>query len=128
MPRPQNAGSLTGIVMNDRGLMRIVSLVFISSFLLLSVSCKTQTPAQPPVVARRGLIVATFLNPAMDEDGARAADTLVKVLKEHGILTVWAGSVGVSLSVLTPERANEARGLVRDAIEGQHLRASVVYE
>jgi hypothetical protein len=108
--------------------MRIVSLVLISALPLVSVSCKTQTPALPPVVAHKGLIVATFLNPTMDEDAARAADTLVKVLKERGILTVWAGSVGVSLSVLAPERANEARGLVRNAIEDQHLRATVVYE
>lgn len=84
--------------------MRIVCLVLLSALLLISASCKTQTHTQVPVVGHKGLIVATFLNPTMDEDAARAADSLAKVLKEHGILNAgqikWSESSELGAVVL----------------------------
>ena len=68
--------------------------------------------------------IATYGNPRVFEDGARADNALQSALRAAGIESVSAGSRGFSLNVA---RRNElrARQIVRDVIERDELVAEL---
>jgi len=97
--------------------------------LLLLAACSSDRASAPPEPARDTWptaleCVATHANPALSEDGARAADALGAALDAAGIHWVSAGSAGYSVNVDVLD-APRARALIRPLIEEQGLAAQV---
>lgn len=68
--------------------------------------------------------VATYQNPSLSTDGARAADALGAALDEAGIRWISAGSRGFSLNVDVKD-AERARALIGAVIAAQGVEAWV---
>ena len=111
--------------MSKRLIVRACSIAFTALGIAFSLSCKAPATAVAPTTTGRSECVAVFANPRMFPEGKRAADILSKVLADHDLPSTSAGSLGFGLSIFDPDRAVEARSLVRQAIADYHLKASV---